>query len=232
MTGKRLLLVNQMPPNHRDDRASRILAAQGHAVEWCCPASGETLPPANGHFDGVIVYGGSQSANDGDEKPYIRDEIQWIDDWLNTGKPYLGICLGAQLLAKSLGAKVAPHPQGHSEIGYFPIQPTREGASFMPSAMHVYHWHLEGFELPAGATLLATGETFQNQAFRYGEKAFGIQFHPEITPAIAQRWVDEAGHMLGNPGAQSRSEQIGHAERYDAPLGRWLKAFLNGWLRA
>jgi GMP synthase (glutamine-hydrolysing) len=98
--------------------------------------------------------------------------------------------------------------------------------------MHVYHWHKEGFELPDGAELLAVGPTFPNQAYRYGDKAYGIQFHPEVTGQVMARWCAEAAHMLEAPGAQDAERQVAAAKRFDAPMERWLDGFFDLWLGA
>ena len=115
----------------------------------------ETL---DGHA-GAVIFGGPMSANDPDD--YVRREIDWIAVPLREQRPFLGICLGAQMLAMQLGATVAPHPEGRAQIGYYPIRPTPAGLAICPDwPDHVYHWHREGFELPAGAELLAEGGDF------------------------------------------------------------------------
>ena len=121
------------------------------------------------------------SANDTDEA--IHRETDWIAVPLAENKPFLGICLGAQMLARHLGARVAPHPNGMAEVGYYPIRPTAIGRAVVPVwPSHVYQWHREGFDLPAGAELLAEGDMFPVQAFRLGA-AYAIQFHGESHPS-------------------------------------------------
>ncbi len=110
---------------------------------------------------------------------------------LKEAKPLLGVCLGAQMLARHLGHRVYRHPEGKVEIGYYPIVPTEAGEALCaaPFPTHVYQWHREGFDLPRGATLLAAGSDFEAQAFRYGPAAYGLQFHPEVTYAMMCRWT-------------------------------------------
>src|SRR5690606_1411277 len=130
------------------------------------------------------IFGGPNSVHD--EDAFIAREIDWLGVPLAEAKPLLGICLGAQMLARHLGGRVYCHADQRAEIGYYPIQPTIDGRALHdPWPCHVYQWHREGFELPFGATLLAKGgEAFPVQAFRYGRAAFALQFHPEVTYAM------------------------------------------------
>lgn len=224
-----VLLVIQMK-SARDDRVARWLAGRGYRLDRRYVAEGDALPDPGEDYAAAVVYGGPQSANDAAQKPYIQDQIDFIRAWSDRERPLLGLCLGAQLLSRAYGGEVAPHPQGLSEVGYFPIAPTEAGRDVIPEPMHVYHWHNEGFEVPAEAELLAEGRTFSNQAFRIGGHAYGLQFHPEATVPIMRTWMEESAHMLGAPGAQPREEQLRAALHYDAPLAEWLNGFLERWL--
>jgi len=217
----------------RGDRAARLLAERGFELDWRWPAGGERLPePLDSDHRIAVVYGGIQSANDVESDPAIAAELRWIERWLATGRPFLGLCLGAQLLARCLGARVARRADQRHEIGFVEIQPTASGTRFFPGPIKVYAWHNEGFDLPGGTELLASSATFPNQAFRYGDRTFGLQFHPEVTPAIMRTWMEEAGHMLAAPGAHSRDRQLRDARRYDAAMGRWFEGFLDQHLLA
>ena len=107
----------------------------------------------------------------------------------------LGVCLGAQIMARVLGARVFAHPDDLCEVGYHPLAPAKPDCPLFPSPFHAFHWHREGFDLPPGAELLARGVIFENQAFSVGTRAFGVQFHPEMTSVTHERW-------LNNPKAQ------------------------------
>lgn len=227
---KPTILLIDHPLGQRDDRASAQLRAMGFGTEWCSPGKGDPLPPVDGDYVAAVVYGGPESANDTEAKPYIRQEIDWIGRWADSGRPFLGICLGAQMLARALGGRVARHAEGLHEIGYVEIDPTEAADGFLDSSMHVYHWHNEGFEVPASAELLASGPVFPNQAFRYGARAYGIQFHPEVSRDVMERWMREASHMLAEPGAQSSEAQRAGCARYDAEMAVWLRRFLADWL--
>ncbi len=208
-------------------RVEDLLHAQGVETQRCRPFAGEPLPDPT-RFSGVVVFGGGMSSND-EHLPFIRAELDWIPTVLAAGTPYFGICLGAQLLARSLGAAVRRHEQGLHEIGFARITPTEAGRDVFGVPMHVYHWHGEGFAIPPGATRLASGEVFENQAFQY-RHAIGVQFHPEVTPTIMARWfVDLADFHL--PGAQPRESHEAAAPAYLPVVDRWLDGFLKRWLR-
>ena len=125
---------------------------------------------------------------------------------------------------------MAPHPEGLHEIGFYRIAPTPCADGFLSDPLHVYHWHSDGFELPADARLLATSETFRLQAYRYGETAYGVQFHPEIQLDILKCGLKEAAHKLGSPGAQPPEGQLADHARHGAEMHRWLDEFLDAWL--
>ena len=214
-------------------RVGRLIAARGFPLDIRRPRFGEPLPDTLARHAGAVIFGGPMSANDEDD--FIRAEIDWLRVPLNEGKPFLGLCLGAQMLAKHLGARVYPHADGKAEIGYFPLVPTPDGEALAarigaPWPSHVYHWHREGFDCPDGAATLATGDDFPTQAIRVGERAFGLQFHPEVTYAMVCRWTVRAAERLNLPGAQDRARQLHGRLRFDPHVSRWLEAFLDDWL--
>jgi GMP synthase (glutamine-hydrolysing) len=141
---------------------------------------------------GLIVMGGPMSAND--DLPFVRREIEVLAAAVEAGKPVLGICLGAQLLARALGARV--YRNAVKEIGWGPVRWT-EAAARDPllAGLHapetVFHWHGETFDLPAGAEWLASSPACRHQAFRAGSTAYGFQFHLEVTPEIISDWCRE-----------------------------------------
>lgn len=223
----REVLVIVHRPESNPGNVGRWLRANGYRLDIRCPRIGHPLPEALDDHAGVVVFGGPMSANDPDD--YIRREIDWLAVPLREGKPYFGICLGAQMLAKHLGAPVGLHPDAQVEVGYYPLRPTEAGAALMPWPGHVYHWHCEGFALPSGAQCLARGEAFENQGLRYGN-AFGVQFHPEITLAMIRRWTTTSAHRFSQPGARPAGEHIAGHDRHSGTVRHWLGDFMRLWL--
>ncbi|WP_310618775.1 glutamine amidotransferase [Flexibacterium corallicola] len=210
-------------------RVGHELVKRGFQLDMRRPRFGSPLPETMEDHAGAIIFGGPQSANDTD--PYILRETEWIKVPLAENKPYLGICLGAQMLARHLGGTVQPNGKGRVEIGYYPIEPTQAGKNFMQWPSKVYQWHQEGFSLPSSAELLASGPgDFPNQAFRFGEKGFGIQFHPELTQAMMHRWTTKASERMKDPGAQSRHDHFSGREIFEPRVQQWLRDFLDLWI--
>ena len=211
----------------------RLLAEAGHPLDIRRPRYGDPLPGTLTGHAGTVIFGGPMSANDAAD--FVKREIELIAVALREGSPFLGICLGAQMMASCLGAKVAPDPDGHVEMGYYDIEPFPEAhAMGGPWPSRVYQWHSEGFGLPSGAVSLAgAAGAFPNQAFRYGPAAVGLQFHPEITYAMAARWSGRSEAKLPERlGARLRTEHLaGHVAASPA-VQRWLTAFLQDWLAA
>jgi GMP synthase (glutamine-hydrolysing) len=206
-------------------RVGHQLIQAGFDLDIRRPPLGDELPETLDHHAGAVVFGGPMSANDEDE--FVRRETEWLKVPLRENRPLLGICLGAQMLVNHLGGKVEGHGDGLVEIGWYPIRPTEEGEALMKWPEMVYQFHREGFSLPKGATLLATSETYPNQAFRYGDHAWGIQFHAELTQMMMHRWVVHGAHRFELPGAQPGRDHLGGRLIWDMHLKRWLHEFLD-----
>lgn len=214
-------------------RVGRLLAARGHALDIRRPRFGEPLPQTMRGHAGAVIFGGPMSANDPDD--FVKAEIDWIGTCLKEDAAFLGICLGAQMLTRHLGGTVYTHPQGRAEVGYYGLELTEAGRSHAQEAGFawpgtVYQWHREGFDCPEGAECLATGGDFPVQAIRAGRRAYGIQFHPEVTPAMMCRWSVRGHARTLMPGAQLRHQHLEGWYQYDPAVRAWLDGFLDHWL--
>jgi GMP synthase (glutamine-hydrolysing) len=182
---------------------------------------------------GLVVLGGPMN-DEVRQYPFLAREIPWIRQALAIELPVLGICLGAQLLAKALGAKVFAN--GRKEIGWYPIQITPEAADDPlfagtgPSAT-VFQWHGDTFDLPDGGVRLARAETCENQAFRYGPSAWALQFHVEMTAGLIDAWLDDARNASELAGldyidpVQIRARTPEHLPAMEALGGKLLPRF-------
>ncbi len=211
-------------------RIGRLIQARGHALDLRRPRFGDDLPSTMANHAGAVIFGGPMSAND--EEEFLRREIDWIGVPLKENKPFLGVCLGAQMLTRHFGGRVYKDPDGRAEIGYYDIKalPGAEAlAGHLPD--HVYQWHREGFDLPRGARMLARGEIFEVQACCI-DRAYAIQFHPEVTYAMICRWTTRAADRMAAPAAQTREEHLEGWFRYDSAVESWAQDFVGRWLAA
>ncbi|HTI12466.1 MAG TPA: type 1 glutamine amidotransferase [Puia sp.] len=198
--------------------------------------------PAIHEFDGLVIMGGPMSIHDEGELAWLKKEKELITAALREKKKVLGICLGAQLVAEALGAKVYPNSQ--KEIGFWPLHWTKAARSWLgfscqpggeeepgsegradaaggwPTESLVFHWHGETFDLPEGSIHLAFTAACPNQGFLLGETALGLQFHPELTPAMVREMMVYEGHELASAGMPTASADTHSA----APLAPYIQS--------
>jgi GMP synthase-like glutamine amidotransferase len=163
--------------------------------------------PSPGSPDLIIAMGGPMSANDEHQFHWLRPEKQFIRDSVGMGIPVLGICLGAQLIASAMGARVFRNPV--KEIGWFPVKstPAPEEYLSLPKEFRPFHWHGETFDLPSGAVRLAKNEACENQAFQLNQNVIGLQFHLETTPESAAALIENCrDEIVPGPFIQSEIE--------------------------
>ena len=210
-----------------------LLAGLGRPSRVIRANKGDPFPKDIETLGGVVSFGGPQSAND-DQVDYIRAELDWMPRVMAAGVPLLGICLGSQMVARTLGATVGPDPNGLYEFGYYPIEPLECAADdlALDATLNVAHRHGEAFTMPAGARRLARRDVFENQAFRYGATTWGVQFHPEVNDTVLARWLDSdpPAEDLARTGAQTLAVQRANHASHHRAMHDWLGRFLELWL--
>ena len=204
---------------------------RGYLEEIIRPPLGDRLPEDLAKYSAIVIFGGPMSVNDDDQ--FIKDEIEWMEKVIKSKIPFLGICLGAQILAKYLGCDVVKNEKDLAEIGFYEIKPVGEGDNIFKNQNVFYQFHTEGFELPEGCQLLARGEIFKNQAFRY-ENCYALQFHPEVNMIVHLRWLFlvliKKPKVLFINGSQNLFYQLYLRLKYNKSVSIWLDSFLDNYL--
>ena len=194
--------------------------------------TGRPLPDLS-EISGLVIYGGVMNVHMTHEYPFLDAERRHVRAAVEAGIPYLGICLGGQMLARALDHAV--YPAGVREIGFNVLHPTPEAAddplfSVFADGDPVFHWHEDTFDLPEAATLLATGDDVRSQAFRYGEMAWGTQFHFEVDRAEIDLWLKIAGDDEVRSWGKTSEEIRAEADRLiDAHEARARTLFRRFW---
>jgi GMP synthase (glutamine-hydrolysing) len=192
---------------------AEVAGRRGIELRLCHPYRGDSLPPEN-EIGGLVVMGGPMGVGDTVEHPHLERETELIAAMVHSGRPVLGVCLGAQLIAHALGATVYRGEQ--PEIGFGSVSLTPAGredpvlGNLGTEILPVMHWHQDTFELPDGARWLARSELYAHQAFCLGERAYGLQFHLEVDRDLACAWAEHlpTGVTLADP-TRRQAEAIG-----------------------
>ena len=192
-----------------------LVEQRGDRLERWVTVNGGTGPDAAERYDAVMVFGGAMHPDQDAEHPWLAEEAAFIREALDREVPLLGVCLGAQLIARAVGANVGPAARG--EVGWHEVRLNSAGCDdpvigVLPSRIDAFQWHYYSFELPAGAELLAENDAAR-QAFRLGERTWGVQFHPEVTRRMLDFWFVEGEAELPDPAVVRRAT--------DALLGTW-----------
>lgn len=234
----RILILQNDPITPAGIVAERIAARPGTTAVVVHPHSGDSLPDAADGFAAAVVLGGPMSATDEARYPAIAPMLDLLRDFHRQDRPLLGLCLGAQLLARSFGKAVRRHTA--LEFGFVPIEITEEGArdpllADLPRRQRIMQWHEDTFDMPDEGVRLMTGDACINQAFRVGRATYGFQCHFEVTPALVNTWLDGFGHSLAGhlgeaavPAAirRVREETVAYADAArafaEAVSDRWL----------
>ena len=213
-----------------------LIRQRGHRMRFVNFERDPDARPDVDRYKGLVVLGGPMNVEDQARRPHLRTELAAIERMLELGRPVLGICLGAQLLAHALGAPVLRH---HTrEIGWYPVQATDAGRADpvlapLGAAAPVFQWHGCRFEVPHGAVQLARGEDCEQQAFRHGANAYGFQFHLEMDEPLVERWLQTPAYREELEGAglphdaqairaQTRTHIAGMQRRAEAVFNNFL----------
>jgi GMP synthase (glutamine-hydrolysing) len=219
------------PPGVFED----VLIDRGASIHRVELDEGEHLPDWRG-FELIVAMGGPMSVNDEDEHPWLVDEKRLIREAVDAGMGYWGACLGVQLLASALGARVYAGPQ--PEVGVLPVRLTDEGMADpvlggLPRDLLTLQWHGDTFDLPEGSVLLAGSPAYPHQALRYGHAAYGVQFHVEVTGDMAREWaqvpayVESLERTLGQEGAP---ELFAAFDRSAAKMKAHARTMFERWV--
>jgi GMP synthase (glutamine-hydrolysing) len=219
------------PPGVYED----VIRERGAAIHRVELDEGEGLPDWR-EFSAIVAMGGPMSVNDEEELPWLRAEKALIADAVRAGVPFFGACLGSQLLAASLGGEVGPGPE--PEVGILPVYITDDGEddpvfTGLPRELPTLQWHGDTFSLPEGAVLLASSPAYPNQAFRWGDRAYAVQFHLEVSREMAEEWArvpayaDALADVLGPGAAPALVDQL--AARAEGMLAHG-RALFERWL--
>lgn len=187
-------IVIQHVPHEGLGIIGEVLTSFGISAEFVRVYRGERVPQELDRGTLLIVLGGPMGVYESERYPFLKDELNLLERAFKKDSPVLGICLGAQLMAKAAGAKV--YKGGKKEIGWYDVTLTIEGArdglflSF-PEKFRVFQWHGDTFDVPQGAKVLASSKDFPNQLIRIGKRAYGIQFHLEVTERMVYEWLKE-----------------------------------------
>ncbi|MES1991590.1 MAG: type 1 glutamine amidotransferase [Pseudomonadota bacterium] len=224
-----LYLVNE--PNSGPGVLLEEATRMGATNEVVATYADEAVPASHAAYDGLVVMGGIMGVYEDAEYPFIEKTRALIRDFHSAGKPVMGVCLGAQMLASAFGGRV--YKMGYDEWGF--LAQTWEAAAKDDPLLHdagdglrILHWHGDTFELPDGAVRLSTRETCPNQAFRIGDKSYGFQFHLEVTVETVENWLDwrarDKGVAVEDLRALSHVEALVGAQDFARTvMGRWMK---------
>ena len=214
----RRLLIFQHVPYEILGTLDPLLRDAGFRIRYINFGRQPEAKPDITNYDGLIVLGGPMNCDQSDRYPHLDTEIELIRQSIDSGKPVLGICLGAQLIARALGASVSPNQP--KEIGWYELNPTKAGSTD-PLFQHfgdtqmIFQWHGDMFDIPDGATHLATSPDCKNQAFRYNDNVYGLQFHLEVDAAMIERWLHtpSMAREAMEVGGEDSPEQISTATK-------------------
>jgi GMP synthase-like glutamine amidotransferase len=207
----------------------RVVVERGDHLDRWVVANGDAAPGDPGHWGAVMVFGGAMHPDQDAEHPWLRSEVAFIRQALEQGVPTIGVCLGAQLIARGAGAWVGP--AASAEVGWFGVELNEDGRQdrvlgVLPPRVEAFQWHYYTFELPDGAVPLASSAAAR-QAYRIGNRAWGIQFHAEVDGIMLDRWFVEGEEELPKPLEAMREETDRNLATWNEQGSALSNAFLD-----
>jgi GMP synthase (glutamine-hydrolysing) len=207
----------------------RVAVERGDRLDRWITTNGDADPADPSAWDAITVFGGAMHPDQDAEHPWLAGETRFIERALGAGVPLLGVCLGSQLIARATGAWVGP--AASAEVGWFPVDLSDEGAAdpvlgVLPRRVDAFQWHYYTFELPNGALELATSPAAR-QAFRLGDRTWGIQFHAEVERHMLEAWFGAGRKELGKPLDEVWAETDRHLDTWNRHGRALCTAFLD-----
>ena len=195
-------------------------------------AEKEPTPP-EGDYAGLIILGGSMNAHEDDKFPHLRQAVELIHQFHREDKPVMGVCLGAQLIARAFGCQVYPHSA--PELGFAPVRVVNSAAEEpwlqnCPEDLHHMQWHFDTFDLPSQATLLMTNDFCTNQAYRIGSKIYGFQFHLEVTPEIIRQWLATKNDWVATHYPNLDQQVAEQLQTHSHQAAQFTKKVADAWM--
>jgi GMP synthase-like glutamine amidotransferase len=227
-----LSIVHEAGPTGGGGIFERAVPERGDRLDRWVAADGEAPPGTPSDWDAVMVFGGAMHPDQDGEHPWLAGEAGFIETALADGVPLLGVCLGAQLLARAAGASVGP--SGSPEVGWFEVA-RDDGCDdpvvgVLPDRFRAFQWHYYTFDLPPGAALLAASDAAR-QAYRLGDRVWGIQFHAEVDRRMLDHWLREGREELPKPVEELRAETDRYLPTWNEQGKALCEAFLAEALR-
>ncbi len=213
-----------------------LLKKRGIRIRYVNFGRNPTEQPRLAGYQGLIVLGGPMNVDQITNYPHLKTEVELIKAAIDQQIPTLGICLGAQLIARALGAKVYPNPA--KEIGWYPVSLTEAGQQdhvlgTFQATETIFQWHNDTFEIPKGAQHLASSPSCPNQAFRYADNIYGVQFHLEVDQAMIERWLQIPSHIeeiASTQGAISSAQVLSETPHYIGPSMQLSEHMFNAFI--